>query len=346
MDRNRSLDGARGLAALSVALAHCATTVGGVAIYASTVRDFGSMSAGEIVLRLWHSAFNGDAAVMLFFALSGFVLGRSLERESAPPTLALDPYLIKRAFRLLPATIFAGAFAFALEPITIQQMIGAMFIYDNSANGVLWSLQVEVIGSILIFILWASRSRVLIAGLLIFYVYLYLRVPSFVGVVRSEFTMFPVVFILGYVVPSVPKKVWDSKVIFALGLTMLLLSDLFLGRTWHTRDGQVIGAFLVVGFLQANPIRFLNARPAQFLGDVSYSFYLLHPLLLEEGVRLLNHIHLEEPLPVRAAMLALVTIPVALALAHLVSIWIEKPGIQIGKLVVRRLREMPPTSTV
>lgn len=336
--RNKNLDGARGLAALSVALAHCATVIGGVAVYASTVRNFETMPIDAVALRFWHSAFNGDAAVILFFALSGFVLGRSLERGGDAPLQAFFPYLIKRACRLLPATIAAGLLAFLLEPVTVRQMIGAMFIYDNSANGVLWSLQVEVIGSILIFMLWASGSRILVGALIAFYAYAFWFVPLSIMIVRSEFIMLPAAFVLGYSIPAIPDNIWRSRVLFAAGLATLLLSDVLMGRTWHTRIGQVLGSFVVVGCLQANPFRLLNARIPQFLGNVSYSFYLIHPLLLGGGFAILSRMNLTIALPLKALVLALITIPAALAGGYLASEYIEKPGIRLGRFLTERLR--------
>lgn len=343
MMRNKNLDGARGLAALSVSLAHCATVVGGI-IFASTISDFPTMKADAIALRLWHSAFNGDAAVILFFALSGYVLGRSLEGCRDRPLQAIFPYFIKRACRLLPATIAVGFLAYLLEPITIRQMIGAMFIYDSTASGVLWSLQVEVIGSILIFMLWASGSRVLVGALIAFYAYAFWFVPMSIMIVRSEFIMLPAAFVLGYAIPAIPDGIWRSRVLFAAGLAIMLLSDIFLGRTWHTRIGQVIGSVVVVGCLQANPFQFLNTRIPQFLGNVSYSYYLIHPLLLGEGFSLLSRMNLVSPLPIKALALAIFTIPAALIGGYLASEYIEKPGIRLGKMLTERVRAFMPTT--
>jgi len=336
MNRNKNLDGVRGIAALSVSLAHCATVAGGVSIYAATFRDFPAMAPDAIMLRLWHSIFNGDAAVILFFALSGFVLGRSLEREAYSPFVAFVPYVIKRMFRLLPATVAAGLLAWLLFPITVPQMIGTMLIYDNSVNGVLWSLQVEVIGSILIFALWSTRSRLPTLALIAFYCYAYRALPHVVTIIRSEFTLLPAAFVMGYVIPWVPKPAWNRTVLIG-GIGILMLSDLFFGRTWNTRIGQVIGAFIVVGSLQVNPLNFLNGSISQFLGDMSYSFYLIHPLLLDRAATVTEQWHVGAP-PIHAIALATMTIPIALVIAWISSKYIENPGIKLGKRILAKLK--------
>lgn len=342
MKRNTSLDGARGLAALSVALAHCCTHIAGVALYASTAADFKTMDPAHIAMRLWHSVFNGDAAVILFFALSGYVLGRSLEKMDISPARAFGPYVVRRAFRLLPVSIVAGALAFALFPITIHQMIGAMFIFDQSANGVLWSLQVEVLGSLVIFGLWALDSRVFVWLVLAVYAYLFWKVPMWAMIVSSEFVMLPAAFVLGYAIPMIPGAVWRSRWLLVAALATLLLSDLFLGRSWNTRIGQLLGAFALVGCLQARPVRFLDSKPVQFLGEVSYPFYLIHALIAYPVERLVNYVAPNANFVVKVVALAATSVPPALLLAFIVTTVIEKPGIRAGSLLLslRKLRDV------
>lgn len=102
--RNKELDGLRGLAALSVALGHCVTHVSGVAVWEKSASDFPAMSWTEIMGRLGHVLFPADSAVVVFFVLSGYVLWESLMRRNAPP-LDIIPYVVTRAYRLLPVSI-------------------------------------------------------------------------------------------------------------------------------------------------------------------------------------------------------------------------------------------------
>lgn len=330
MTRNKNLDGARGLAALSVALAHCDTHYTGIQLYASTVGDFRSMDAVHIALRLWHSFFNGDAAVIVFFALSGYVLGRSLEKVQQTPAHELIPYVIRRVFRLYPVSIVAGAFAFLVFPITVHQMIGTMFITDISVNGVLWSLQVELLGSAVIFCLWAVNSRALVCAILACYAYLFWYVPIWAMVVSSNFIMLPAVFVLGFAIPMIPSAIWRSRTLLIIGLAALLFSDLFMGRGWHTRIGQVLGAFALVGCLHGSPIAWLNRRTIQFLGEVSYPFYLIHALMAFVCQAEIERFAPNDPLLTKVLLLVITSIPISLLMAWVISKLVEKPGMRIG----------------
>src|ERR1700733_6390234 len=80
-ERNRGLDGVRGIAALSVALGHCVTQVTGLALWNTSLRDFPAMPAMSIVMRVLSALFPSDAAVMVFFVLSGHVLWGSFQRR-------------------------------------------------------------------------------------------------------------------------------------------------------------------------------------------------------------------------------------------------------------------------
>ena len=346
MNRNRSLDGARGLAALSVALAHCNTHYTGTVNWAYRLWDFPRLDSTQILLRLWHTVFNGDAAVMLFFVLSGFVLGRSLENQPDSPARAVLPYIVRRAFRLYPAALAAGAVAFLIYPMTIGQLIGTMFMTDLSVNGVLWTLQVELLGSAVVFAIWAADSRRLITGLLAVYAVLWVFVPRWLMVIPAEFIMFPATFILGYCIPHMPARWWASKWTLPLGVAAFLLSDLVIGRTWRAHTGQIFGALLVVGYLQHRPARALESRACQFLGDVSYPFYLLHAMI---AYVVMHHIDSAMPgasLVVKVPLLALVSVPASLAVAYAVTMLIEKPGIRAGSALVRFLRGMVVASAM
>lgn len=84
--------------------------------------------------------------------------------------------------------------------------------------------------------------------------------------------------------------------------------------------------------------KFLNAWPTKLLGDISYSVYLVHILLIVPLIALLLHAHWAASLPTiprylffsSAAML--VVFPVSFALYH----FVERPGIAFGKRVLQQ----------
>ena len=88
------LESMRGIAALAVAAHH------GMSAFA------GGLTPHPLDWLLF--AFNPAASVMFFFVLSGYVLGRALDRDGA-----ISPFLVRRAFRIIPPFIFSVLFAFA-----------------------------------------------------------------------------------------------------------------------------------------------------------------------------------------------------------------------------------------
>ena len=127
--RNRELDGIRGLAALYVAVGRCATATGGLPVPGETHSDWPRMTATQLAFRLIHEVFDADAAVVLFF--------------------------VRRAFRLLPVSILSGLVMGLLLPFAPSRIVGSMFLLDIRPNPVLWTLQVEIVGSVAILDAWA-----------------------------------------------------------------------------------------------------------------------------------------------------------------------------------------------
>ena len=97
--RLRPLDALRGLAALIVLLHHCRQTI----------------PALERVA-LFHRLAPGSGAVLVFFVLSGLVLGMTFVDRDGGRYL---PYAVKRVFRIWPALA-----AFVLVSATLQLLIG------------------------------------------------------------------------------------------------------------------------------------------------------------------------------------------------------------------------------
>lgn len=111
-----SIESVRGIAALYVAVAH--TMIYLLFIHYTTPL-FDLASRREMVIRVAEGLIHGPMAVMVFFVISGVVIGRSLDgrRDSRPSGAPRPPhslsaqnyvlFLIRRALRLYPAHIAA-----------------------------------------------------------------------------------------------------------------------------------------------------------------------------------------------------------------------------------------------
>src|ERR1700682_6315523 len=93
------LESVRGLAALSVALGHTmsyllVTNGGGGGL-------FDQPSARTIILKLIYGLLSGETAVIVFFVISGVVIGRSLDaRRGTAAGNDFVSFMIRRALRL------------------------------------------------------------------------------------------------------------------------------------------------------------------------------------------------------------------------------------------------------
>jgi peptidoglycan/LPS O-acetylase OafA/YrhL len=153
--RDLALEGLRGAAALVVFYHHV------------MVAAVGGWSPGPA----WTWLVSGPAAVLVFFVLSGYVIGLAYAEDA--PERRVSEYLRRRALRLIPincAGVLLGcAVAESLDPGTVA---GNLFFLQNFAdyaghwmlvlptNLNLWSLNYEVLFYLAFAVLWRARLPV------------------------------------------------------------------------------------------------------------------------------------------------------------------------------------------
>lgn len=290
--RLKQLDGLRGLAALSVFFCHT------VEMRFNTPW---SMPASPFLRILW----NGDAAVALFFVLSGFVLTLPYV---APANKKIDPapFILRRITRLYPAywfaillSLFLRAFVYSPHgligittwlgiiwntPVTPRLLVNYLLLVapgfrHMDLDPVIWSLASEMRISLIfpaILLLTQRTRRARIAALIL----AALVVCSLYGFLGDVLAFLLGSYLAKYrapIVAALGRSRWLRAALAlcayfaygAMGLLPSLNSDL-------TRAFTIAGAGLVLALFLASPsLRALGtAPPIEFLGDVSYSFYL------------------------------------------------------------------------
>jgi peptidoglycan/LPS O-acetylase OafA/YrhL len=324
--RNSALDGLRGYAALGVALGHSVLAITGLDLWGTSLRDFPHMSASAVFYRMLSVVAPSDAAVMLFFVLSGHVLWQSFQRKNLRPP-AVPDYLVSRIFRLFPLIVVTTVLIGLLKHAGLGAILRTASLWNVTLNGVLWSLQVEVIGSVLIVLVWLF-ARNAGARLLMALAVSLLILP----LVRGTPLVFMPAFVLGALIGLAPERFWRSRKLFAAGLLLLIGTNIVIGHGGATRLPEMTGATLVVGCMGASPIRALQTRLSNFLGEVSYPFYLVHPIGMIFAGRMVAGLA-GVPVLGRILIFAAVSIAIAIPLAWLLHIAVEIPAMRQGRRV-------------
>jgi peptidoglycan/LPS O-acetylase OafA/YrhL len=319
-ERNPGLDGLRGIAALSVALGHCVTQVTGLALWGTSLRDFPSMPAMDIVMRVLSALFPSDAAVMVFFVLSGHVLWESFRRKNVRFVAGLPDYACARVYRLFPLAIVSALPLGLLTNAPAAELVRNMLLLSDSLNGVLWSLQVEVVASFALFGLWGV-TRGAWWKLLLALVLAFAATPFFRGV--GSVVFFPA-FILGASISSIPARFWRNRWMLAVGIAVLVFTNVLTGHGGITRCFEMAGATILVGAVANGELGFLRSGVPLFLGGISYPFYLTHVIGLAGAEPFLATLTPGSPfmmIAARAASSIALTIPLAWAL----HVFVEDP---------------------
>ncbi|MEA3052276.1 MAG: hypothetical protein QOG72_1179 [Sphingomonadales bacterium] len=371
------IESLRGIAALTVAYAHC-----GIILVMSGDGPVTVPNAllGRFLLEPLDLAANARAAVVVFFVVSGLVLALALDRTAPGGAIrAVPPFLARRALRLYPAHIaalllyvplvsatlsglpildpsrlasplLAGWFSAQLYPVNWDLFARTLALAANTYNPVVWTLFVELVGALCL-PLFAALSRpgrlaidlpalAVLAGFGLF-----VKAP---GLLAFADIYLPA-FYLGCMARTHGRR-WATaargrlpySVLLALAFVLLVLPEALVGpETAHDLVllGMAAASFGLVSLLAwgTSPAteRVMLHPAARFLGQVSYSFYLWHSLMLLALARILLAVLPTSVLVpwdqfIKAATFA-VTALAALAIASLSYRWIERPFLALGR---------------
>jgi peptidoglycan/LPS O-acetylase OafA/YrhL len=355
-DRNASLDGLRGVAAISVvfyhAILHHEILVGTTLI--EPIQDMTTLR--DVLTKMALFIFNGNNAVLLFFVLSGFVLALSLEKSSGSAFGIASKFVVRRICRLYPALFGCMAVYYALS-LLYAHMGWVGFPPPNALAATLNALLLQIT--------WHGPSTTIQAEMLavpfvlafFFFQKRFGAVSALVLFAISVFAMAQPVFVMG--APNM--SAWISS--FAIGMLIadrrfqpffsslsslalwLLIAAFVIVRMFVPFNpdastlGQVILCAALVGSVYYGDqnfaaIRILAYPVCRFLGKISYSFYLINVLFLLIFWSLVDPLGiypahaLETGLLVGTAVTVL-TIP----FAYFSEKWLERGGIILGRLL-------------
>lgn len=282
------LDAVRGIAAMAVSLQHVLNIGGAVAAVMAVVS-----------LTPLNALVDGTRAVLLFFVLSGFVLGLPFFHADVSPV----GFILKRATRLYPAYWLALAISIAVFSLTTNPHLSGFALANYLSlvtefdaqrfNVVFWSLVQEMRLSILFPLLivplvWLpSRWILLISPVLIAIGFLGEDSPGapIIGLPATAYYAF--FFVIGALtakhIDSLVARVRRARsgiVLLWLVALVSIYGVLPVAGIAVPVEKAAVGAasagIMVIGLGWRHLSASLRRAPLQFLGRVSYSYYLLH----------------------------------------------------------------------
>jgi peptidoglycan/LPS O-acetylase OafA/YrhL len=356
------LEAMRGVAAMMVASGHC-------------MEFFQNSKPVRLAVFFF---MNGPAAVSLFFGLSGLVLGLGLRRTSGLSARSYATFALRRFLRIYPALLATLVFALLVvaaahvpqsspgagryflmisegydSPAGWTKFLRNALLQETSLNNVLWTLRPEILCSVALPVLHVVSVR--FGPLMRFTLVLALLALPIARVPIEPAFYYLWVFYLGYLVPDfaplIAAKLHRLRAAEALYPLVVLGGCLMasFGRggpifsliAQNTCAALFLGA-VVYGRIPAG-FRLLDTRVLKHLGQISYSFYLLHlpiaVLIGEQLFRKLPDSWLRGHPLAMSVTLWLVMTPITVILASWQYRWIEQPGIAVARAITSRLRQ-------
>jgi peptidoglycan/LPS O-acetylase OafA/YrhL len=358
------IEALRGVAALSVAIGH--TWLLPWFISARHGNVFSATGAGgDLGTRLVSSCLriigNGSGAVVLFFVISGFVLSASLVRGRQDLIAEALRFAIARLFRIYPA-VFVTIVTFAavlwatdssdLWRDYIRLLLNVLLI-ETSIDPVTWTLQLEILAIPLIFVTYLAWQR---WGAIVLGAACCVLIPlsfsprwnSLVGTQNAFGEMYA--FVVGMAAFLVAPRIvaWlsprGSTIALTIAAALFLVSREVLGLAsyWSPLAESIFASSIVALLAFGRPggcAALLDVRLIRFFGRISYSFYLLHYLILSI---IWKYPGVFEALmgigtpPTAVAVLAFAfSVAVVTPLAFAMYRFVERPGVAIGRRLTK-----------
>jgi peptidoglycan/LPS O-acetylase OafA/YrhL len=344
LKHSSELQALRGVAALCVLIHHTLRVLGPVGLTA-WIAD---------------TLLNAHAAVVVFFVLSGFVLGSSLLNRGFS-RYEISRYYIRRLFRIYPAlwmsctigllyflfisNIWAPNFAtwaqihFNPNRFTVTSVILSYLGLVPFLNPPLWTILVELVcsallpGLMLLFVRW--RWSVAPALVLLAFA-CFAEQHSLRGVLTNfvHFGFGAALALYGTAWLRHRSMVWPAL------LTLIFFRQL---QPWAYNAGlpslvEGVAATFVIASIVNGAFSILLHRSLQWLGDISYSVYLLHLPIAYTVARILDQTLISQELTdLTSVSVALITLGITLPLSAISYRFIEQPGVAAGRWVLSLL---------
>lgn len=366
MSKINSAESIRGLACMAVVLSHLSLA------FAPFLHNFERLpsSGNSVIDWIHHSPFgflySGSGAVFIFFVLSGYVLSYAILSKKDIP-LKIKSMALKRYPRLaIPAGISClVAFAILSIPVDTSNILGNwmqkygtsnatifdalyegfigsfLFGYINT-NWVLWTMQIELIGSFVLFALlyiYNFNNKLFIPIALISPLPFAIISPVVaLGIYAFVFGIF--IYLYGKKIPTILSILFLIIGLYFAGVHNTSDSYSLFTSVLGTKTSVLLnfaaGLFVVYSILMNEKLsQFLDKKPLVWLGTLSFSIYLLHiPLIYLVAVPSFNFIlDLSNSYATSAILSSIILITITLLLSHFYSKYIDQLSIKVANRI-------------
>lgn len=318
----------------------------------SPILNGGSKNWIDPIGHFFSFTYSGALAVKLFFFISGLVVTNSILTHKSPVH-----FIVSRSFRLLPALLFVLLVSvYVFGPILTSLQLHEYYLnldhypyisnnlifkteyvlpevfnnnlYKNTVNGSLWSLRYEVtcyIALLSMFLILSNKSKydlnIPIAIIIIDTLLPTRVVLNWMGD-NPEVYMLPATFAFGaFFAVNVDKIRMNFNIVLGSFLIYFIFSN--------TSHAQIIFTFAACNAVIyiASTKFLLKLKPKV---DISYGIYLWGFLIQQTLFYFLGHIYV--------GLHCLLALIIATLLALITHVIIEKPFINVGKVVIKTLK--------
>jgi peptidoglycan/LPS O-acetylase OafA/YrhL len=304
------IDGLRFVSIALVLIFHIGVLIGiDGGWYTSVVAPFGSARSIRPPDGLLATVVDrGAVGVMVFFAISGFVLALPFvqRRRRASDPRDLSRYYVRRLTRIEPPYIVAMLLLFGVarvvsgDPSIMSLAASLAYVHQvtfgiaSPVNSPAWSLEVEVqwyaivpFLSLLLLPGTVMQRRLTTLLLMVLALVFQLRVAGEAAHVFSFIAVWLQYFLVGWLLADItvtgkspdPEKAWRWDLVSLVGWPLLL-------ATWTGPLTAIASPLLIMALCAAalrgkRTGRILRMRPLVAIGTMCYSIYLLHyPIFL------------------------------------------------------------------
>lgn len=363
------IDAQRGLAALLVIWLHAT----------DAFMQLPTPPAGDLLYKISAAIDTGRIGVILFFAISGFVIPSSLRAVGNQTTAdALRVFFIRRVFRLYPAywvSVLAAALLglYFMTPFSPQTVLLNLTMIQSvfgapDVLGLYWTLRLELIFYIACALLFTfkvlQQPRWLVVGMFggpivfavlprcVHWLNPHWLNPASAGPFLNyltEYGLFIAIMFWGALF-----RCWHDRaltddtqrfspvvlavfILFPLGVcTLPLLNWIFFAYLPSTLATKLsvfmppISLGLGLFILLSTTLK-LNNRLSTWLGEISYSMYLFHPIVFYTLFVLLRDGRLPWLADAHLAVYLLLSVLGSIALSAMIFYTVEKPMMRLGR---------------